>query len=332
MTIETFVSYAQNGEDVILWRALGNVRDGRYVDVGAADPEVDSVTKAFVDRGWRGIDVEPVPQYAERLREARPLNEVVQAAITDEAVGELVLHVFEGTGLSTVGDKVAKGVSWTSAEEVVVPARSLDDVCASSGLLTGELHFLKIDVEGSEVSVLRSFSLDKWRPWVVVMESTLPNSSIQSFERWDALLVDAGYVFALFDGLNRYYVSPDHRELQEPLSYPACVLDRYEKVAHVRLAQQSQIALTELSRWRNMAIGGFAESAAVAQAAVANEVNLRKKARRLDRQLEVTRDKLFAVRKANQSFRAKLARLESHLEVRIRRRAGRIARRARGRS
>lgn len=332
MTIETFVSYAQNGEDVILWRALGNVRDGRYVDVGAADPEVDSVTKAFVDRGWRGIDVEPVPQYAERLREARPLNEVVQAAITDEAVGELVLHVFEGTGLSTVDDKVAKGVSWTSAEEVVVPARSLDDVCASSGLLAGELHFLKIDVEGSEVSVLRSFSLDKWRPWVVVMESTLPNSSIQSFERWDALLVDAGYVFALFDGLNRYYVSPDHRELQEPLSYPACVLDRYEKVAHVRLAQQTQIALTELSRWRNMAIGGFAESAAVAQAAVANEVNLRKKARRLDRQLEVTRDKLFAVRKANQSFRAKLARLESHLEVRIRRRAGRIARRARGRS
>lgn len=332
MTIETFVSYAQNGEDVILWRALGNVRDGRYIDVGAADPEVDSVTKAFVDRGWRGIDVEPVPQYAERLREARPLNEVVQAAITDEAVGELVLHVFEGTGLSTVDDKVAKGVSWTSAEEVVVPARSLDDVCASSGLLAGELHFLKIDVEGSEVSVLRSFSLDKWRPWVVVMESTLPNSSIQSFERWDALLVDAGYVFALFDGLNRYYVSPDHRELQEPLSYPACVLDRYEKVAHVRLAQQSQIALTELSRWRNMAIGGFAESAAVAQAAVANEVNLRKKARRLDSQLDVTRDKLFAVRKANQSLRAKLARLESHLEVRIRRRAGRIARRARGRS
>ena len=33
-----FQSFAQNFEDVILWRALGHVTNGRYVDVGAADP------------------------------------------------------------------------------------------------------------------------------------------------------------------------------------------------------------------------------------------------------------------------------------------------------
>ena len=42
-----FISYAQNFEDVILWRALNHVENGFYVDVGAMDPTEHSVTKAF---------------------------------------------------------------------------------------------------------------------------------------------------------------------------------------------------------------------------------------------------------------------------------------------
>ena len=59
----TFISYAQNYEDVMLWRALQHVENGFYVDVGANDPTVDSVTKAFYDRGWRGLNIEPVQLY-----------------------------------------------------------------------------------------------------------------------------------------------------------------------------------------------------------------------------------------------------------------------------
>ena len=54
-----FVSYAQNFEDVILWRALHDVTPGFYIDIGANSPTIDSVTKAFYERGWRGINVEP---------------------------------------------------------------------------------------------------------------------------------------------------------------------------------------------------------------------------------------------------------------------------------
>ena len=34
----TFVSFAQNFEDVILWRALRHVEHGQYLDIGAQDP------------------------------------------------------------------------------------------------------------------------------------------------------------------------------------------------------------------------------------------------------------------------------------------------------
>jgi hypothetical protein len=44
---ERFASFAQNGEDVVLWRALGAVVQGRYIGVGANDPAISSVTRAM---------------------------------------------------------------------------------------------------------------------------------------------------------------------------------------------------------------------------------------------------------------------------------------------
>lgn len=68
----TFISYAQNFEDIRLWRALKHVEKGLYIDVGANHPTADSVTRAFYDRGWSGINVEPVPSYYHALCQERP--------------------------------------------------------------------------------------------------------------------------------------------------------------------------------------------------------------------------------------------------------------------
>lgn len=65
------ISYAQNYEDVILWRALGGLEDGFYLDVGANDPEELSVTKWFYDQGWHGINLEPSEEYYQLLCKAR---------------------------------------------------------------------------------------------------------------------------------------------------------------------------------------------------------------------------------------------------------------------
>ena len=62
------ISFAQNCEDVILWRALKHVKKGCYIDIGAWDPVVDSVSMFFYTQGWRGIHAEPNPFYAKKLR------------------------------------------------------------------------------------------------------------------------------------------------------------------------------------------------------------------------------------------------------------------------
>ena len=77
----TFVSYAQNFEDVILHRVLKEVKKGFYIDVGANDPVIDSVTKAFYDDGWHGINIEPVSEWFEKLQLVRPNDINLQTGV-----------------------------------------------------------------------------------------------------------------------------------------------------------------------------------------------------------------------------------------------------------
>ena len=120
----------------MLYRALGWVEHGFYIDVGAQHPEVDSVSKAFFDRGWRGVHVEPVPHYANLLREARPGDQVIEAAVSDR-VGHTTLTVFPDTGLSTAVPDIAaahieSGLP-TLETELEVPTITLSGIAEELG-------------------------------------------------------------------------------------------------------------------------------------------------------------------------------------------------------
>ena len=63
-----FISYAQNYEDVTLWRVLQDVKKGFHVVAGAADPEEYSVTRSFYDHGVSGINLKPPAEYFDTLK------------------------------------------------------------------------------------------------------------------------------------------------------------------------------------------------------------------------------------------------------------------------
>ncbi len=71
---------------------------------------------------------------------------------------------------------------------------------------------MKIDVEGMEAAVIDSWKVGSCRPWVVVVESTLPRTPTPALE-YETALLDKGYTFVYFDGLNRFYVSQDKPHL-----------------------------------------------------------------------------------------------------------------------
>ncbi len=223
----SFISYAQNFEDVMLWRALGHVENGFYIDVGAQHPINDSVSKAFYIHGWSGIHIEPVQEFAELLRKDRPDEIVLQVALSDRE-GILELNVIAETGLSTAVDAFAerhKSERGFAAQKLHVPVLTLKGI--SNAYVDKEVHWLKIDVEGLEENVLRGWDSELLRPWIIVVEATIPNSTEVNYKSWEDILIDAHYQFAYFDGLNRFYVAEEHVELVKSFSSPPNVFDRF---------------------------------------------------------------------------------------------------------
>lgn len=224
--VMTIISYSQNFEDVMLWRALKHVEKGFYIDLGAQDPVVDSVSLAFHERGWTGIHVEPTPHYAQLLREQRPGDTVIEAAVAN-ADDLLTFFEIPGTGISTGDPEIAEQhrVRGFETREITVPCVRLSSVfktCAKQ-----VIHWMKVDVEGFEWSALASWGKALSRPWIVVVESTLPMTQIESYRRWEPLLLRRGYQPVYFDGLNRYYVSQEKSELKQAFSAPPNVFDKF---------------------------------------------------------------------------------------------------------
>ncbi|HMA49550.1 MAG TPA: hypothetical protein VKP60_07340 [Magnetospirillaceae bacterium] len=127
-------SHARNFEDVLLWRALKEIEAGFYVDIGAGDPVLGSVSLAFYQRGWRGLHVEANIHHAGKLRAARPDEEVVQAAI--------------------------------SATSGPAPAVRLDALLDK--MADRDVHWMRIGAG----QVIESWGDSQVRPWVVVAEES----------------------------------------------------------------------------------------------------------------------------------------------------------------
>lgn len=222
----TFVSYAQNFEDVRLWRAFSDVAEGRYLDIGAQEPIRDSVSYAFYLRGWRGVHVEPTPAYAAALRAARPEELVIEAAVSC-APGPIPFYVISETGLSTgVADLAKRHAEAGWAERTIaVPTVTLAGLFDLMG--DDPIHWLKIDVEGMEADVLESWGNHPARPAALVIEATAPNTQIQTQGPWHDLVIDRGYQEVLFDGLSRYFVHESHADRGQALALSPNVFDGF---------------------------------------------------------------------------------------------------------
>ncbi len=243
-----FVSYAQNCEDVVLWRALKDVGRGFYVDCGAYHPTRHSVTRAFYERGWRGMNVEPVTTLLENFITQRPRDINLGVALADRSRGMTEFYEIAGSGLSTLDAVVARQhakcgfVARKTAARTATLAEVLDEFAPP------EIHFLKIDVEGAEQLVLSGMDFGRFRPWIVVVEATRALTQEINASAWEHLLLNADYAFAYFDGLNRFYIANEHRNRAAVLAVPPNVFDHFvnleqaEEINRVRASYEHSVS------------------------------------------------------------------------------------------
>jgi len=236
----TFVSYAQNFEDVLIQRIFSDINRGFYIDVGAAWPKQDSVTCAFYERGWTGINIEPNPKLHEALCQHRP-NDINLNLALDSEPGYLNIFFFANEGLSTADKKIAnrhKG-NGESCLEQRIECTTLRQICETYVQTGTSIDFLKIDVEGLERQVLEGADFANFRPKLVIIESTEPMSIIPTWNEWEHLLVHNGYEFCYFDGLNRFYIDSAYDYLKSKFDIPVNLWDDFK--THEKVVLEDQV-------------------------------------------------------------------------------------------
>lgn len=219
------LSFAQNFEDVLLWRVLGHIDNGVYIDVGAGHSSIGSVTKLFYDAGWNGINIEPFLDGYANLFESRPRDINIQKCATDIAGKSIDLIDAKSKGLpkSQIKNKNKVLESDSCVDGLTVDGDTLNNIWDDSNL--SEVHFLKIKVDGMEAEVLRGIDLSANRPWVILIQDVGPNLSKINHGSWEKQVADANYELVYFDGLTRFYLAIEKLDLKSKFCNSPNILD-----------------------------------------------------------------------------------------------------------
>lgn len=175
--IEEF-SQSQNCEDIILDRLINrlvgdNKINGFYVDIGAHHPVRFSNTFRFYERGWSGINIDPLPHVMDIFNKYRPRDINLNVGC-GEGKSRLSYYSFEEPAYNTLNEEVAKRLisNGTSRlkEKLTVNVLPLVSIFEKH-LGCNKIDFLDLDVESYEIHVLKGNNWDKYRPKIIVMES-----------------------------------------------------------------------------------------------------------------------------------------------------------------
>jgi FkbM family methyltransferase len=215
---------------------------GFYVDVGANDPKEDSVTKLFYDREWHGINIEPSSDAFTQLQASRP-RDINLLCAAGEREGEVTFFETNIRGWGTSNTRVGEDyVQRKLASPCTVQMRTLNSVLEQHAKKT--IHFLKIDVEGAEDTVLAGLDLIRFRPWILLVETIDPLTHENRSSELEGSILKANYKRVFFDGLNTYYLAAERSNLEKNFNAPPNVLDEFSHYSLVK----SQWAIDDCAR------------------------------------------------------------------------------------
>jgi FkbM family methyltransferase len=175
------ISWSQCAEDLVLEELIGRKTNGFYIDLGAHDPNIISVTKLFYDKGWSGINIEANPYKLDKLKNFRPRDINLNVAIGKEDSIEFSIMSSSAmsTGVQSVRTKLLSEGSTQLLEILKVKCVGLKEIL--DHYVKGPIDFINIDIEGMDLEALetadfKSLPKSKW-PIYIVLESKMPVKS-----------------------------------------------------------------------------------------------------------------------------------------------------------
>lgn len=222
--------YSQNGEDYLIWNLFNYMETGFFVEVGAFDGKHFSNTYSFEMNGWKGICIEPHPKFFPMCEKNRTNSICLNVAcVKDDDIKEvdfLAEEIGLLSGISADEDDVSyrysrRKLNFSGFDKIKVKAQTLSHILKTYAP-TEAIDFISIDVEGTELDVLKGFDWKKYSPRVIIVEV---NSEDQGNAVSQLLENENKYKFVRKIGANAFYaLSDDDKEKLLSVNLNNCIL------------------------------------------------------------------------------------------------------------
>eukprot|EP00980_Cylindrotheca_fusiformis_P008935 scaffold1909_cov130-Cylindrotheca_fusiformis.AAC.2 len=167
--------HSQARQDEAVMSLLGGKRNGYFVDLAANDATTLSNTYALEKYfGWKGLCVEPNPDYFYNLSHYRENCDLV-AAVVGRARMEQVFFYEAGDHSGILGFDNPERFKERSKQEYTVTLLEIFERFN----VPKEIDYLSLDVEGAEDFILSAFPLENYEVKLMTIER--PNKELQTF-------------------------------------------------------------------------------------------------------------------------------------------------------
>ena len=230
------ISFAQNYEDVYLKRLFPYPSSLTYVDVGAADPFIHSVTAWFYLTGSTGLNIDADERSYIQLCNYRPLDHNVCAFVGKDN-GERIFVAHPVKSRSTGRNEYIDYDLFDKKmlKRKTLRAQTLAEILENHKITPG-FSLLKLDCEGSELEIANSFDFLYFKPQIVIIETAKPYDMTSECkmgiadhsEEINEEMTKAGYYKVLFDGVNTWFAPMSSaKAVANTLGVPIGAHDRF---------------------------------------------------------------------------------------------------------
>ena len=232
---ELQISFSSHFEDLIIKRIFPKSKSFFYVDVGANSPFINSNTAMFYLNGSYGINIDAQEKIINELNIYRKKDKNILSLVhSSETMLDFNYHQIPSRSSSSKEfirlSKIGVNKSGGRTKILKKKTNTLNNILDENNC-PNKFNLLNIDVEGSELDVLRGLNLKKYKPKLIVVETSPPydlKKKLKKNFRNDNrkifnYLKKFGYIVLYFDRVNTWFCKKTSyksyfNKIKQPLS------------------------------------------------------------------------------------------------------------------